>query len=133
MLCYANTGATITAAKREPRRGALHGAKMSHSQPNQAPRWHPLPKQGEGCTLRPSPSPAAAAGRTGARGPQGSTSGGQQGSATPTPVRMTGLPPASRRHLYVTAICASPARPALRGHHLELCLKSSSAQEHWKS
>lgn len=57
-----------------------------------------------------------------------------EGEAPLGPGPVPGLPPAhsSRHRLHVTAICALPARPALRGHHLERCLKNSSAQERWK-
>lgn len=101
MPCYANTEATTAAAKREPRRGASRGAKMSHPQPRQG--------------LCPSPSPAAS-GRPGAGGRRGST-------ARPWPHA------GAATSLHVTAICASLARPALRGHRLELCPKNNSAQE----
>lgn len=65
--------------------------------------------------LCPSPSPAA----TGGPG-----AGGQRGSTT-RPWPHAG----AATSLHVGAICASLARPALRGHCLELCLNNNSARE----
>jgi len=120
MLRYANTGVTTTVMKREPRCGALYGAKMSHSQPNQAPSWLLLPRGAAVCT--PLPPLLLLEGQ----GPVG------EGEASLSPGPAPELPPARLSHhcLQVTAICAWLA---LRGHRLELCLKNSSAQERWKS
>lgn len=78
---------------------STQGAKTSHPPPRQA--WCP-------CA-----SPAAL-GRAGAAGPRGSAARpwSHAGAATSP---------------HVTAICASLARPALRGHRLELCRKNNSA------
>lgn len=99
MSCYANAEATTTAAKREPRRGASRGAKMSHSQPRQGlcPVPALLPRQGQGLWAK-----------------------GKHGQARPHAGAATSP--------HVTAICASLARPPLRGHRLELCLNNNSAQ-----
>lgn len=78
---------------------STQGAKTSHPPPRQA--WCP-------CA-----SPAAL-GRAGAAGPRGSAARpwSHAGAATSP---------------HVTAICASLARPALRGHRLELCRENNSA------
>lgn len=119
MLCYANTGATITATKREPRHGALRGAKMSHSQPHRAPRWHLL-RTGGGCALDPSPFPA---GRAGAGGRRGSTAGSwpRAGAAT-SPL----LPPPPSRdgHLRLAGPAGSAWAPLGALPKKQLCARA---------
>lgn len=127
MLCYANTGATITATKREPRRDALDGAKMSHSQPGQAPRWHVVLTGG--CALHPFPPRAGAGGR------RGSTAGSQPcAGATTSPLPPP--PPSRDGHLRLTGPPGSAWAPLGALPKKQLCARAletviNSSQEYF--